>query len=722
MFVLILLFSVRHITAATGSSVRGKENCNDGSCVTFSKGEIKAEAGLCVVIPCSFKTSKFTPKHLVFYKCESSKRFCTDSDVIFDSDRNSNKVQAGFVGRVSLLKPDVRLRNCGIIINDLTESDSGSYQLRVNGLKNGRENGLTFPQKINISVKGLTQKPTVGIPPLTEGQQTTLSCTAPGLCSGSDPEITWTWRGAGEKDSHITGNITAVKTEHLTSVTRRHISTLTFKPSAEHRSTNVTCKVRFTNDVTTEETETLNVTYVKDFNISGITSVKEGETLNLTCRVESFPPSLIAWTKSPESNTQNETDTNRQNNTGTFMQKESGMSTFYAFNVTPEHSGRYICTAEYLNQTLVEDVDVKVIYVRSPVITGSTTVVKGAALNLTCGVESFPPSRITWATFGSGTTLERGLDADPQNGTGWAASLVIPHVAAEDSGRYTCTAQHLDRTVTTYADVTVIWPPRFLSRSRCEVRSEVLTCVCVSEGLLLPSITWPLLKNHSEYSVVTTVSGHTVHSTLTLRDHVGTSIECVSSNDHGEAKENLKIQQNTPGKEADQSSGINPWLQVIIAFFIGVLLSAVFCCLATKCHRRKQEISTNRDETYEMVTSQAAPLINGAQAVEDDHTYYQESSEGEWGAAAAPDLDAEPKDVLYASIDFSLLRRKNLSGAAKSREATKTEYAEIKKVVEEEMENNGGEGGNASGGSRIREDEEDEVAVYSSVKDVMSEI
>uniref|UniRef100_A0AAQ4QJH0 Ig-like domain-containing protein n=1 Tax=Gasterosteus aculeatus aculeatus TaxID=481459 RepID=A0AAQ4QJH0_GASAC len=68
------------------------------------------------------------------------------------------------------------------------------------------------------------------------------NCTAPGLCSGWDPEITWTWRG------------------HLTSVTRRHSSTLTFNPSAEHHGTDVTCKVRFTNDITTEETETLNVT------------------------------------------------------------------------------------------------------------------------------------------------------------------------------------------------------------------------------------------------------------------------------------------------------------------------------------------------------------------------------------------------------------------------------------------------------------------------------
>uniref|UniRef100_A0A8C9Y8Q1 Ig-like domain-containing protein n=1 Tax=Sander lucioperca TaxID=283035 RepID=A0A8C9Y8Q1_SANLU len=69
----------------------------------------------------------------------------------------------------------------------------------------------------------------------------TLSCTAPGLCSGSDPEISWT-------------------TENLTAVTQRHSSTLTFNSSAEHHGTNVSCKVSFTNNITTEETVTLNVT------------------------------------------------------------------------------------------------------------------------------------------------------------------------------------------------------------------------------------------------------------------------------------------------------------------------------------------------------------------------------------------------------------------------------------------------------------------------------
>ncbi|KAK9514188.1 hypothetical protein VZT92_027673 [Zoarces viviparus] len=336
MFVLIwttLLFSVRDITADTGASV--KEHCDKEFCITLSKGEITAEAGLCVVIPCSFTTpSGFRPKHMVWFKCEPYQTKCEDSEVIH-TDKN-NKVQSGFKGRVSLLEPDVSLGNCSIIINDLTEADSGSYQLRVQSWSNG---GFTFSPRANVSVKGLTQKPTVMIPPLTEGQQTTLTCTAPGLCSGSDPNITWTWRGAGEKHSHITGNITAV--------TQRQSSTLTFNSSAEQHGTDVTCKVSFTNNITTEETVTLNVTLY----------------------------------------------------------------------------------------------------------------------------------------------------------------------------------------------------PKILNSSKCEVQSGVLTCVCISEGFPLPTINWPLLETHTEYSVLTTVSNHTVSSivTLTVKDHSNTVTECVSRSEVGEVQHKVTI-------------------------------------------------------------------------------------------------------------------------------------------------------------------------------------
>ncbi|XP_078027888.1 sialic acid-binding Ig-like lectin 14 isoform X2 [Epinephelus lanceolatus] len=294
MFVLIwatLLFSVRS-NADTGVDWR-RPFCDRGYCITLSKGEITAEAGLCVVIPCLFTTGYgFIAQHIVWYKCEAYE-LCDDSDIIFNTNRN-NEVQSGFKGRVSLLEPDVNQGNCSIIVNDLTEFDSGSYQLRVNGFLNGREVGYTFYTRARVSVKGLTQRPTVMIPPLTEGQQTTLTCTAPGLCSGSDPEITWMWGGAGETDSRTTGNITAFKTEDLTAVTQRHSSTLTFNLLAEHHGTDITCKVSFTNNITTEEMVTLNVTlYPKILNSSKCEL--QSVVLTCVCISEGFPLPTIKW-------------------------------------------------------------------------------------------------------------------------------------------------------------------------------------------------------------------------------------------------------------------------------------------------------------------------------------------------------------------------------------------------------------------------------------------
>uniref|UniRef100_A0A3P8NF81 Ig-like domain-containing protein n=1 Tax=Astatotilapia calliptera TaxID=8154 RepID=A0A3P8NF81_ASTCA len=289
--------------------------------------ELTAEAGLCVVIPCSFTTAaNFTPKHTVWYKCEASKK-CSDADITFHSNKNNEKVQSGFKGRVSRLEPDVSQKNCSIIINDLKESDSGFYQLRVTGVLNGQQE-----QSCRNTI--LSHKPTVMIPTLTEGQQATLTCTAPGLCSGSVPQITWTWRGEGGTESYITGNSTV------------HVSTLTFNPSAEHHNTNVTCKIRFTGDATAQKTSGLNVNYVKEVNITGVTTVRDGEALNLTCNVHSFPPSLIIWSKLGYNET---------------LHIDTGSANLVIINVTAGYAGQYVCTAKYMNNTLKDKVNVTVI-------------------------------------------------------------------------------------------------------------------------------------------------------------------------------------------------------------------------------------------------------------------------------------------------------------------------------------------------------------------------
>lgn len=102
--------------------------------------------------------------------------------------------------------------------------------------------------------------------------------------------------------------------------------------------------------------------------------MKEGETLNLTCSLESFPPSVVTLIKSSENNVLNGTETNGissewQSKTLSDLQKEavkstregSGMATFLKSNVTVEDSGQYVCTAKYLNDTLMKTVDVNVI-------------------------------------------------------------------------------------------------------------------------------------------------------------------------------------------------------------------------------------------------------------------------------------------------------------------------------------------------------------------------
>uniref|UniRef100_A0A673A4B6 Sialic acid-binding Ig-like lectin 13 n=1 Tax=Sphaeramia orbicularis TaxID=375764 RepID=A0A673A4B6_9TELE len=588
MFVLIwsiLLCLVTASSADPGASAMTELQCFFGFCISLSEGEITADAGLCAVIHCSFTFAPdFEVSSAAWYKCNQSEIACRE---IFHSKKN--KVQLHFRGRVSLLEPDLNQRNCSIIINDLDQSDSGTYQLRVNGSRNKGPYEFTFKPKASVSVKALTQKPTVEVPALTEGQQTTLTCTAPGLCSGSDPIITWTWRRSAEDDSYITGNITT---------THGRNSSLTFTPSAKHHSTEVTCKVNFRGNKSTQETVTLNVTYVKEMKMTENISVKERDTLNLTCSIDSFPPALVMWQKPFGKNVQNVIEVNLQNDTEllnrteTTIQVDTGSATVIIYNVTAEHSGQYICTVEYINNTLMGKVDVKVIYMREPVITGDRRVKRGDVLNLTCSFDSFPPSVIIWAKLGPS-----GTNTNLQNDTG-SATLVIHDMTADDSGQYMCTGQYQGKTSTAYVDITVFLLPEIQKSSGCVSRSEVLTCVCVSEGLPLPTITWPLLDKHTEYSGTYTVSKYTINRTITVKvkELSSTDVQCVSTNEYGEAVENLII-RTSEKSFAQENGGFSAILLTVtvVSLIVNILL---IVCLIFLWNSRKKLKQNQEDQTY----------------------------------------------------------------------------------------------------------------------------
>uniref|UniRef100_A0A3B3H5V4 Ig-like domain-containing protein n=1 Tax=Oryzias latipes TaxID=8090 RepID=A0A3B3H5V4_ORYLA len=420
-----LIFPVISIGSSAGSSVVGQPDCVNGFCISVSDEKISAESGLCVVIPCSFPTPyNFNLQHLIWSKCESDQR-CGDSNIIFHTNKNTNKpLKSEFLGRVSLLDPDLN-QNCSIMISDLRESDSGFYQLRVNGKINERSDGFTFNKRTHVDVGGSRQKPTVTLPDLTVGHQATLTCTAPALCSKSPPGITWMWRGAAENDPLTNGSITAFK-ESLTAVTQRHHSTLTFIPTTEHHNSKITCRIQFSDDTTTEETVNLHVNYMRKPQISGKVIVKEGEVLNLTCSVDSFPPAV--WT-GLWSNLHNGSD-------------HSGSATLIVTNVTAEDSGRYFCAANHQNWTETVHVDVTVM------LEGSACVRRSDVLTCTCIGTGFPLPNIKWAQLSppteywlttnvSGHTVRSSLTLKATKQDNVSAECVISNESGESTEKLT---------------------------------------------------------------------------------------------------------------------------------------------------------------------------------------------------------------------------------------------------------------------------------------------
>lgn len=647
----------------------GPQWCYYNFCVQLSKDEISAEAGLCAVIHCSFNIPQtFTPSRLIWFKCGHK---CDDrnSDIIYHS-RGQNKVQSKFSGRVLPLESDLSQRNCSIIINNLQLSDSGTYYMRLVSANNG----FSFYLKTaSISVKALQQKPTVLSPALTEGLNASLTCTAPGLCSGSKPRFTWTWTGAGEAPP----TVTTTTTEHLTSVNHRHSSTLELSPSAELHGAELSCTVSFNNS-STQDSLRINVTYVKDIEVSGDTAVKEGDSLNVTCSVDSFPPSRLMWFGP------NRTSLNVSGYTETSSQTDLGSASLLIHNITPAQSGQYVCEGLHLDSSQTRDIHVSVIYLREPVLSGDTSVVEGSALSLNCTMDSFPPP--------SNITLRRGeiymnfTQTDPGS-----VSLTISSVTLEDAGRYECTVEHELRTLSTSVDVFL--KPLILNSSGCVVYDrDVLSCACVSRASPLPTVTWPLLQHLSEYTLVTTVTRHTVNSSLVLRasEHNRTKVQCVSSNRAGQVQEGFtpSIGSDTtePPITPEKIIQVVSRLEVIVAFLAGFILAAVLCCVVIKCHRKQKKEKKDGDlnNTLEMVNGDEEPEINGH-------------------VVEVTDANTEPGELHYANINFSAMTQK--ARDRENREETKTEYAEIKREVIEEQpepeevqeENGRGPGGGHDG-------------------------
>ncbi|XP_011801622.1 PREDICTED: sialic acid-binding Ig-like lectin 14 isoform X3 [Colobus angolensis palliatus] len=258
---------------------------------------VTVQEGLCVLVPCSFSypwTAWYSPSPLYIYWFPNGESPYNGKPVA--TNNPDRRVKPGTRDRFRLLG-DVLKKNCSLSIGDARMEDTGSYSFRVE--RGGHVKHTFLQNKLNLEVTALTEKPDVHfLEPLESGRLTRLSCSLPGSCEVGRP-LTFSWTGDG---------LSLLDPETTRS------SEVTLTPRPEDHGTNLTCQVKRRGaQETTERTVQLNVSYapqnlaISIFFRNGTGTalrilsngmsvpILEGQSLFLTCTVDSNPPASLSW-------------------------------------------------------------------------------------------------------------------------------------------------------------------------------------------------------------------------------------------------------------------------------------------------------------------------------------------------------------------------------------------------------------------------------------------
>ncbi|XP_067387482.1 myeloid cell surface antigen CD33-like [Emydura macquarii macquarii] len=207
---------------------------------------VSVQEGLCVLVPCNFtypasEANKNPQDKLYGHWFKGSANVGWDPPVA--SSDPSRGVSQETRGRFRLMG-DPACGDCSLQIDDTRHTDAGSYFLRVERgtFKYSYCNSSNYTE-LWISVLRLTEEPEIQISParrlpkmLVAGEPVTVTCTAPGRCSGTPPQISWTGPFSD------TARDVSVSPANGT---RAHSSELRFTPTRGDDGKNLTCTVTY---------------------------------------------------------------------------------------------------------------------------------------------------------------------------------------------------------------------------------------------------------------------------------------------------------------------------------------------------------------------------------------------------------------------------------------------------------------------------------------------
>ncbi|XP_067307766.1 LOW QUALITY PROTEIN: sialic acid-binding Ig-like lectin 10 [Pseudorasbora parva] len=172
---------------------------------------------------------------------------------------------------------------CSFILKNLVQGESeGEYRLK---LEWGQGKVYIFPQKVQITVKELTQKPTIDVPQLTVGEKAEISCKVPGDCMNPLGKIVW----KGIEPDEIRRHGSAAPGSE------KHFSIMIFHPELEHHNTKLTCTVIFQESIQTESTVIPKVRHAPKI-LNSSRCLEWGNALTCMCVSSGMPLPQIYWT------------------------------------------------------------------------------------------------------------------------------------------------------------------------------------------------------------------------------------------------------------------------------------------------------------------------------------------------------------------------------------------------------------------------------------------
>ncbi|XP_029958707.1 B-cell receptor CD22-like [Salarias fasciatus] len=357
---------------------------------------VRALAGSCVVIPCSFTPPAPHPlrgrkqRVDVRLRFRGGGQFFPLRSTAFNS-QDRDQVSRDFQGRTSLFGR-IADGDCSVKIERIRQDDPQAFEV---ALKAGDDLLWGKPQNFKLDVTDTPEAPVVsGMLSATEGQQVTLNCSVSFNCPSRPPALQWRWERGSLLNDTEPGEVQTLHTDpHRLTL----LASLSFTVSHQVKP-RLKCEADYPGAKTLTTSRDLHVTFSpKDVKVQVQTlTVHEGGSALLTCSCKADPPvTEYRWSYTQHGHT---------------VHPHQRTHTIRVFNVTRDMRVR--CSAQNLiGRGESSPTALNIQYKPAILRLSSTCTVEDSKVLCSCSVDSNPRPAVTWSVNGTVPPQDYNLSA-----------------------------------------------------------------------------------------------------------------------------------------------------------------------------------------------------------------------------------------------------------------------------------------------------------------------